>query len=192
MTNGTRTNFGIASLVLGIVGLCIIWIPLVGIASIVLGILAIIFGALAYWGKNRRDVFGLAGFILGLIIIILVIISIIISAMVYVYVSGMLSPPPGGIAPNIAWTKDNTNYRITITAGFSSYRYASSSSVANIIFKKSGVNYYVDSSYSLTSIESGLCTAPIQAGNVITGFTAGTYQVVWEPTDKLLGDITFT
>jgi hypothetical protein len=66
-------------------------VPFFGvIVSIPLCILAIIFGALAYWGKGRKDTYGLAGFILGLITIILIISSIVIAATVYVYVGGMI------------------------------------------------------------------------------------------------------
>jgi len=98
MSNGRRTNIGMAALIIGIVGIVIIWIPFVSFASIVLGILAIVFGALAYWGKNRKDPLGLAGFILGLITIILIIITVVIAATVYVYISGMgehsvIAPP---------------------------------------------------------------------------------------------------
>ena len=89
MAEGAHTGIGTAALILGIIGIIIIWIPFVSIASIPIGILAVIFGALAYWGQNRRDTYGLAGFILGLITIVLLIVSIIIAATVYVYVSGM-------------------------------------------------------------------------------------------------------
>ena len=60
------TSLGITAFILGIIGIAIIWVPFISLPGIVLAILAIIFGAISYWGK-LRDIFGLVGFILGLI-----------------------------------------------------------------------------------------------------------------------------
>lgn len=73
-----HTGYGTASLVLGIIGMCLIWVELIPLwgsyfysfLHFPLGILTIIFGSLGYWRRNRRDNFGLAGFILGVVMLI--------------------------------------------------------------------------------------------------------------------------
>ncbi len=68
---------GTASLILGIIGMCLIWITFIAPFSVLylfihlpLGILAIIFGSISYWRKKQHDIYGLTGLILGIIIII--------------------------------------------------------------------------------------------------------------------------
>ena len=65
---------GTASLVLGIISMCLIWVSffwfLYIFIELPMGIIATILGAYAYWGK-AKDKFGMAGFILGLIVLIL-------------------------------------------------------------------------------------------------------------------------
>ena len=82
-----HSGLGTASLILGIISICLIWlcvIPFAGFGfylflELPLSILATIFGGIAYFGK-AKDKFGMAGFILGLIVIILgVILSILFS-----------------------------------------------------------------------------------------------------------------
>jgi len=72
-------GFGIASLVLGIVSMSLIWITIFPggagfilylLVEIPMSIIATIMGAVAFWGK-WKDKFGLAGFILGLLVIVL-------------------------------------------------------------------------------------------------------------------------
>jgi uncharacterized membrane protein len=73
-----KNGAGTAALILGIVGLCLFWLWFIGI---ILGIIAVILGAVAYWGKWKDAKLGLAGFILGLITIIIVIVFIVIAFM---------------------------------------------------------------------------------------------------------------
>ena len=123
-------------------------------------------------------------------VILMVAITVAIAATVYVYVSGMLSEP-GASAPSLAWSVDNANKQITITAGSAANTYAALATDANLILKSpTGTQYYVGTTYHLTSTQTGLCTKSINAGDVIKGFTSGSWQVIWEPTNKLLGTIT--
>ena len=66
-------------------------------------ILAIILGAIGYFGKNK-DKYGLIGFILG---ILLIFSSIPISATTYVYVSGMIGGSSLDTTPGIMCYADN-------------------------------------------------------------------------------------
>jgi len=65
---------GIASLVLGIISMCLIWTSFVWFlylfVELPMSIIATSLGGVAYWGK-AKDKFGLAGFILGLLVIII-------------------------------------------------------------------------------------------------------------------------
>jgi hypothetical protein len=65
MPQAEHTGLGIASLILGIIAIITSVIPI-----FILGILAVVFGAVSYWGESK-DSYGLAGFILGLISVIL-------------------------------------------------------------------------------------------------------------------------
>ena len=99
------------------------------------------------------------------------------------------SSPP---APNLAWTIDDAQNIMTITSGSASSKYAESSTNGNLIFRKGTTYYYLKDDLSLGASETGLSTNQILAGDTITGFTDGTYMIVWEPTNRLLGEITFT
>jgi len=122
-------------------------------------------------------------------VILMVAITVAIAATVYVYVSGMLSPTPEA-APSIAWTVDRADKEVTITSGSAGNAYAADEDDANLIFRKGTDEYYVlATSLALTATESGLNEEYIAAGDTITGFETGTYQVIWEPTDKLIGTI---
>ncbi len=74
-----HSGFGIAGLVLGIISVVMSSTLLLWFIGFILGILAIIFGAIAYWGKPR-DKYGLAGFICGLVAVIVAMVWFIISA----------------------------------------------------------------------------------------------------------------
>lgn len=67
-------GLGIASLVLGIVSMSMVWLSFwtwfYFIVELPMGIIAVILGGLACWGK-WKDKFGLAGFILGLLVIVI-------------------------------------------------------------------------------------------------------------------------
>ena len=70
-----HSGAGIASLILGIIPMCLIWACIFSIwfyliVELPMAILATIFGALAYFGK-AKDKFGMAGFILGLLVIVI-------------------------------------------------------------------------------------------------------------------------
>ena len=82
----THSIYGAVALIFGIIAFFFMFIPgtltpdffvRITIHS-TLGILAMIFGVYAYWGKNRRDNWGLTGFGLGVFAVIIVILSYII------------------------------------------------------------------------------------------------------------------
>ena len=95
-------------------------------------------------------------------------------------------------APNIAWTVDIANSKLMITLGSSTHRYAASVFDGYLAFKLGSTKYYVNTDFFLTTTIGTFSTASISAGDTITGFTDGTYQIIWEPTDKILGEVTFT
>ena len=127
-------------------------------------------------------------------VILMVAITVAIAATVYVYVSGMLTGP-GESAPNLAWTLNDADNTITMTSGSSTDNYAASASDGNLAFKNSSGTAYVlaaDMSISGVTPPVGLEIGAIGAGDTIIGFSAGTYQMIWEPTDKLLGTLEFS
>lgn len=77
-----HSGFGVAALVLGIISVIMSAIIIFYFIGIILGILAIIFGAVGYWGK-WKDKYGLAGFICGLVALILAIIWIVLAWLVW-------------------------------------------------------------------------------------------------------------
>ena len=82
----THTGYGTASLVVGIVGICLVWLaltPFYFFINLPMALIAIILGAVAYWRKESKDNFGLAGFILGLIHLIIGTIFVLISISTY-------------------------------------------------------------------------------------------------------------
>ncbi|MBU0497433.1 MAG: hypothetical protein KKC68_05320 [Candidatus Thermoplasmatota archaeon] len=77
--DGNHTTYGVVSLTLSgvITYLMFLYfhqgIPLEAIYSFVqlpFGLFAIILGAVAYWGKDRKDAYGLVGFALGIVMLI--------------------------------------------------------------------------------------------------------------------------
>ena len=88
-----HSGIGTASLILGILGLiftCLFFVPFLIYVGLILGIIALILGAVAYWGQ-WKDKFGLAGFILGLISIIIFVVILIIG--LFLIASFMSSAP---------------------------------------------------------------------------------------------------
>lgn len=81
-----KNGLGIAGFILGLIAICTFWF--LGFISLIMGIIAVVFGAISYWGKWKDAKLGLVGFILGLITIILVIVFIIIAL---VWVSSVVS-----------------------------------------------------------------------------------------------------
>ena len=84
-----HSGMGIASLVLGIISMCLIWLNFWLLfylfVELPMAIIATILGAIACWGK-WKDKYGLAGFILGLLVIVIgMVLSIIV-----VYIAGSL------------------------------------------------------------------------------------------------------
>ena len=80
-------GFGVASLVLGIVSMSLIWMSLNGwlyaLIELPMAIIATILGPIGYWGK-WKDKYGLAGFILGLLVIIIgLILAVVISPIIF-------------------------------------------------------------------------------------------------------------
>jgi len=77
MEGKKHTGFGIASLVLGIIGICFIWTIFSGVVFLVIwlfflvpiGILSIIFGAIGYRQRKLHDKYGLIGLILGILLV---------------------------------------------------------------------------------------------------------------------------
>ncbi|MCX6665924.1 MAG: right-handed parallel beta-helix repeat-containing protein [Euryarchaeota archaeon] len=86
-------------------------------------------------------------------------------------------------------TPENT---LTITSIESGYQYSSSTSTsgANLIFVKNGITYYVLNTLAIGT-SGTLSTKAIQAGDTITGFSAGTYSIIWKPTEATIGTFTF-
>lgn len=92
----------------------IIFVSIFSILCFILPILAIILGAIAYFGK-AKDIYGLIGFILGICLIVGAPIGI--AATTYVYVSGMIGSPPE-LTPTITfiYTDQSTTNTLTVVA----------------------------------------------------------------------------
>ena len=90
----------------------IIFVSIFSILCFILPILAIILGAIAYFGK-AKDIYGLIGFILGICLIIGAPIGI--AATTYVYVSGMIGPPTTMVSPSVMFTKTDQSATNTLT-----------------------------------------------------------------------------
>jgi hypothetical protein len=85
-----HTQYGTLALIFGILGIVLLWIPLINIIAIAFAVLAIIFGYLA---RKQGDSYGLIGLILGIITIVLLVVFTIIAATVYLYVTNMIGNP---------------------------------------------------------------------------------------------------
>jgi hypothetical protein len=97
--------------------------------------------------------------------------------------------------PNMTYQYNDVSKKITITSVDPDHYYSDSSSTddANLVFVKNGVTFYVISDYytGLTVETYGLlCTSEIRAGDIISGFTAGTYSIMWRPTGDTIGTFT--
>ena len=129
-------------------------------------------------------------------VILMVAITVAIAATVYVYVSGMLTNP-GANAPNLAWTTDDSANTLTFTSGSATDYYNTgpwaSPTSKNLVFRLSGTtDYYVTGSLYVQTTSTAYSVVSIGAGNVLHFNATGTYQIVWVPTNKLLGSVTFT
>ncbi len=82
-----HTNIGIAAVVLGILGIILLFLPWIGlpfrsdIIAIPIAILAAVFGQFA---RKRRDSYGSIGLILGVITLIIMIVILTLTTPVYV------------------------------------------------------------------------------------------------------------
>ena len=94
----------------------------------------------------------------------------------------------GGQTPSISFSYSSVQQRLTISASDPGYLYSSSTSPtgANLIFVKNNQTYYVLSNLTI-GLSGVLSTKMIQAGDVISGFSAGTYSIIWKPTWSIIG-----
>lgn len=91
-TPSKYSGLGISSLVLGIIAICICWLPLLSYQMVIvfffiilpLSVLSIVFGSVAYWGK-WRDKLGLVGFIIGITSLAIGLISFLLRMFVWGY-----------------------------------------------------------------------------------------------------------
>jgi len=179
--------FGKTSLILGIITIILMVLTIIfpflladfsgsmtiililGLFCIILPIIATILGAISYFGKEK-DVFGLAGFIMGIVLIIvsLFVITIAMAATTYIYISGI----GGGLSstPMIGLSAEPGTDFCTITLG---------SPTANDI-EWSDISCYLSDLDDPTTIDSGI-TLPyydstyLKAGQsiIVTGLTDG-------------------
>jgi hypothetical protein len=86
--------------------------------------------------------------------------------------------------PNISFTYDDSSKTITIAAVDSGLYYGDSSSGddANLVFIRDNDTfyYYVGNNMSVTA-SNPASTEEIEAGDVISGFTQGTWGIYWKP-----------
>lgn len=113
----------------------------------IFSLIAIILGAISYWGKDR-DKYGLYAFVIGLVFMILTfVVPIAMAATVYVYVSGMMGPSDIDMPPSVQLVRSNSGNNCTFT----------------IIDVSEGNIKWSDLSYSLTDTtdsEEIDCTPP--------------------------------
>ncbi|SDQ22426.1 hypothetical protein [Actinopolyspora saharensis] len=74
-----KNGMGVTALVLGIVGICLAWIPIIGFLGFILGALAIIFGIIAVVRAHKGTATNMIVSYVGLVIgVIAVIVSIVV------------------------------------------------------------------------------------------------------------------
>lgn len=98
-------------------------------------------------------------------------------------------------APSFSWILNSADNSMVITKSATGYAYASTVNNPNLVFisqSDSIYRLYVSSTYDLVTTQQNLCVEDIIAEDTIRGFNAGTYQIIWEPTDEILGTVTFT
>jgi flagellin-like protein len=129
-------------------------------------------------------------------VILMVAITVAIAATVYVYVSGMIG---GNVesGPSISWNADLSQLELLITKGSAGDAYGATATNPNLIFKcdSNSTNAHVSGTTTLV-LTYGDATAAtltdISAGDIITNFADGeSYTIIWEPTDEVVGKITF-
>lgn len=85
-----RNGFGVTSLVTGIVGLALSWIPFVGFVGFVLGIIAIVFGAVAVYRNHKHTANNMTLSYFGLA---LGVVAFVISLVTWGHLANSLSTP---------------------------------------------------------------------------------------------------
>lgn len=189
-----RTSLGKISLILAIASIsCIIGsllliflglgfgiffiVSLLSFLCLLFSILAIIVGAIAYFGKTK-DSYGLIGFVLG--ICFLVAGFFVIPATTYVYVSGMMPSPEMTYIgmPSIFFVQDDIEETLTAVSIYSE---------GAIEWSDIVISYSPEGGYD-NIIKSGQYVAE---GDQITG-CFGTITMTHIQTDHTLGSWTFT
>jgi len=147
--------------------LLVIGSSIISLLEFIFTLIAIILGAISFFGKDK-DRYGLVAFIIGVVFILLMVITVAIAATTYVYVSGMLSPP-GGTIPNIHLTR----YSDALNVAFVSE--------PDLLWSDFEIDGSCDTS------ELGIY---IEEGDKITSCT-GTITITHKPTDRLIGEWQF-
>jgi hypothetical protein len=97
--------------------------------------------------------------------------------------------------PNISFTYDDSSKTITISAVDEDLYYSDSSSGndANLVFIRGNDSFYhyVDTNMLITS-SNPASTEKIESGDVISGFTPGTWDIYWKPSGSGYSYMTFT
>ena len=96
--------------------------------------------------------------------------------------------------PQFMWVENPTTKTITITDQWGEKFTYASENKPNLIFMKSEVTYYVcgnNSRYYLSTSTLNCAQAQILEGDIIKGFTTGTYTVIWFLSNTSLGTIVF-
>jgi flagellin-like protein len=124
-------------------------------------------------------------------VILMVAITVAIAATVYVYVSGMI----GGTQQSglkISWVPDISAHTLTIIRGAAGSAYGATN--ANLIFRNAnGMTFYTRGTGTPYTISNGAgtnATKDIMAGDVLNFPAAGTYTIIWIPTNEVLGKVT--
>jgi flagellin-like protein len=122
-------------------------------------------------------------------VILMVAITVAIAATVYVYVSGMIGGTPKS-GPKISWVPNTSTHTLTITKGALGFQYGSTS--GNLHFTNSGNTYSVCTGTGQYEVQAPgtLVTTDIMAGDILHFPAAGTYTIIWVPTNEVLGTVT--
>ena len=140
---------------------------IISLLEFIFTLIAIILGAISFFGKDK-DRYGLVAFIIGIVFILLMVITVAIAATTYVYVSGMLSPP-GETIPNIHLTRYSDELNVAFV------------SEPDLLWSDFEIDGSCDTS------ELGIY---IEEGDKITSCT-GTITITHKPTDRLISEWQF-
>lgn len=150
-----------------------VFVSIFSILSFILSIVAIVLGAIAFFGKTK-DKYGLIGFILGICLFVAA--PIATAAMTYVHVSEMMPITPIEYmpTPSIHFVKNDFDDTLTVvsTGGYSAEVYWSDIAIFGTYDTKPSHTFVVP-------------------GDQITG-CSGTITITYMPTSTSLGTWTFT